>query len=151
MTTVVLDTNVIVSAIYWPRSIARSCLAGLARRYYSLAVTEEIFDEYEAVSSELQIRFPAVNPSAALAWLRLKARWVDPFPPGKQRSRDWKDDPFLSCALASSAKYIVTRDQDLLVLSKPFGIEIISPRRFLTWIREESSAKLKAGQSLVND
>ncbi|MEY2428560.1 MAG: hypothetical protein QOJ40_1445 [Verrucomicrobiota bacterium] len=136
MITVVLDTNAVVSAIYWPRSTARRCLAGLARRQYAMAITSEIFDEYEAVIASFQPRFPACNSAGALAWLRLKARWVEPAPLGKPRSRDPKDDPFLSCALAARAKYLITRDDDLLALGKPFGIETITPPRFLAWLRE---------------
>jgi predicted nucleic acid-binding protein len=44
--------------------------------------------------------------------------------------------PFLSCALAARAKYLITRDDDLLALGKPFGIETITPPRFLAWLRE---------------
>jgi predicted nucleic acid-binding protein len=51
---------------------------------------------------------------------------------GKQRSRDPKDDPYLTCALGAKANLIVSRDEDLLVLQKPFGIEIITPRILLT-------------------
>ena len=136
MITVVFDTNAIVSAIYWPRSTARRCLAGLARRRYEIAVTPDVFDEYEAVAADLQPRFPGCNSAGALAWLRLKARWVDPASLGKLRSRDPKDDPFLACALAVRARYLVTGDDDLLVLGKPFGIEIITPAPFLMWLRD---------------
>ena len=136
MIAVVFDTNAVVSAIFWPRSPARGCLSGLARRQYGIAVSRDVFDEYGAVAAELQPRFPGCNSSGALAWLRLKAHWVEPAPLGKQRSRDPKDDPFLACALAAHAKYVVTRDDDLLVLGKPFGIEMIAPTRFLAWLRE---------------
>lgn len=136
MITVVLDTNTVVSAIYWPRSIGRRCLAGLARRHYALAVTRDIFDEYQAVAAALQGRFPGCNSAGALSWLRFKTRWVEPAPLGKPRSRDSTDDAFLSCALAARAKYLVTRDKDLLVLGKPFGIETLTPAQFLVWLRE---------------
>jgi uncharacterized protein len=135
MITVVLDTNTVVSAIFWPRSTARRCLAGLARRQYGIAVSRDVFEEYEAVAAELQPRFPACNSDGALAWLRLKAGWFEPAPLGKPRSRDPKDDPFLACALGARAKYLVTRDNDLLVLGKPFAIEIVTPSRFLAWLR----------------
>lgn len=136
MTTVVFDTNSVISAIFWPRSTARRCLAGLARRQFGIGASREVFDEYETVAAELQHRFPGCSSAGALAWLRLKARWVEPALLGKQRSRDPKDDPFLACALAAQAKYLVTRDGDLLALGKPFGIEIITPAVFLGWLRE---------------
>jgi putative PIN family toxin of toxin-antitoxin system len=115
MTTVVLDTNTVISAVFWPQSTARRCLAGLARRWYAVALSAEVFAEYEAIAAEFQPRFPACNRAGALAWLRAKAKWVEPAPLGKQRSRDPKDDPFLACALAAQAGFVVTRDDDLLV------------------------------------
>ena len=137
MITVVLDTNTVVSAIYWPRSTSRRCLAGLARRQYALAVTLEVFDEYEAVAADLQARLPGCNSTGALAWLRLKAIWVEPASLAKQRSRDPKDDAFLACALSARAKFLVTRDQDLLILGKPFGIQVVTPARFLAGLRKQ--------------
>ncbi len=136
MITVVPDTNTIASAIYWPRSVSRRCLAGLARRQYALAVIRDVFDEYEAVAADLQSQFPSCKSAGALAWLKLKAVWFDPTSLGKPRSRDPKDDPFLACALSSRARYLVTRDKDLLVLGKPFGIEIVTPARFLAWLHK---------------
>lgn len=53
---------------------------------------------------------------------------VDPSPLGKRRNRDAKEDPFLACALASHAEFIVTKDKDLLALEKPFGVETVTPR-----------------------
>lgn len=54
---------------------------------------------------------------------------------GKQRSRDRDDDPFLACALSSGAKVIVSKDNDLLILEKPFGIEVLTPREFIAKLR----------------
>ena len=54
MTTVVLDTNTVISAIFWPQSTARRCLAGLARRWYAVAVSADVFAEYEDVAAEFQ-------------------------------------------------------------------------------------------------
>jgi predicted nucleic acid-binding protein len=71
------------------------------------------------------------SPHAVLAWYYAKVRVVEASPLGKQRSRDPKDDPYLSCALGAGAKVIVTRDEDLLALEKPLGIEIIAPRELL--------------------
>ncbi len=132
---VVSDTNTVISALFWPRSTARRCLAGLARRQFEIALTDDIFAEYTAVAGEFQPRFPLCQSAGALGWLRLKGRWTEPAPLGKQRSRDRTDDPFLACALAAGAKYLVTRDHDLLALGKPFGIEIIAPAGFLSWLK----------------
>jgi predicted nucleic acid-binding protein len=67
-----------------------------------------------------------------LTWYYDRVKLVEPAPLGKQRSRDVKDDPYLACALAAGAKVIVSRDDDLLALEKPFGIQILTPRELLT-------------------
>ena len=43
----------------------------------------------------------------------------------------------LSCALACGAKIITSKDRDLLVLGKPFGIEILTPRQFLSRLEQD--------------
>ncbi len=131
---VVFDTNVIISAIFWPRSSARLVLAGLARRQYAAALSQELFDEYVDVTTRFRERFPRTNPSGALGWLQAKCLRVEPAPLGKARSRDPKDDPVLATALAARARYLVASDRDLLALEKPFGIEIVSPVEFLRHI-----------------
>ena len=46
-----------------------------------------------------------------------------------------QDDPILGTALASEARTIISFDQDLLVLGKPFGIAVLRPREFLALLR----------------
>src|SRR5438105_1096344 len=76
-------------------------------------------------------RFAGKNYAGLLAWIEKYALLVDPAPPGKQRLRDAKDDFFLACALSARASSIVSNDQDLLTLGKPFGIEILRPAQFI--------------------
>jgi predicted nucleic acid-binding protein len=47
-------------------------------------------------------------------------------------SRDADDDRVLATAVAAGAAVIVTGDQDLLVIGRYDGIDIVSPREFLT-------------------
>jgi len=127
----VYDCNVILSGIGWNGS-ARSCLKLVVSRRVFLFVTGAILTEYESVIPEtLAVEMPEVNPHPKLVWVRSKARLVEPSPPGKRRSRDAKDDMYLACALAASAQYVVTYDQDLLDLGKPLGIETIRPAELL--------------------
>lgn len=83
------------------------------------------------VAERLKVEVSEVDPNPKLAWIRTRSRIIEPAPLGKQRSRDPKDDPYLACALAAHARYIVTYDQDLLKLGKPFGVEIIRPGELL--------------------
>jgi putative PIN family toxin of toxin-antitoxin system len=130
--TIVTDTNVVVSAAFWPGSEDRSCFVLLARRRCRLAVTQVILDEYRAITARIgQRECPDKDPTPFLAWIERVALRVEPVPLGKRRSRDVKDDPFLACALASRATLLVTKDKDLLELNKPFGVKIVTPRQFL--------------------
>ena len=83
MTTVVLDTNTVVSAIFWPASIARRCLAGLARRQYRIAATLETFEEYEAVAAQFKARLPQRNSGGALSLAQTQNRLGRACPLGK--------------------------------------------------------------------
>jgi putative PIN family toxin of toxin-antitoxin system len=127
---VVVDTNVMVSAIFWPGE-SRDCLVFWAKRRFDLAVSVPILQEYSEIAHRLGGRIRAVNPEPWLQWIERKARVYEPVPLGGRRSRDPNDDPFLACALACGAKIIVSKDKDLLVLDKPFGIEILPPRQFV--------------------
>jgi putative PIN family toxin of toxin-antitoxin system len=57
--------------------------------------------------------------------------FVEPQPLPARVGRDKSDDVVLATALAGKADVIVTGDEDLLVLKKFRGIEILSPRQFL--------------------
>ena len=57
--------------------------------------------------------------------------FVKPEPLDERVCRDEDDDVVLATALAGKADVIVTGDEDLLVLKKFRGIEILSPRQFL--------------------
>jgi putative PIN family toxin of toxin-antitoxin system len=130
--TIVVDTNVFVSAAFWPRSEDRRCFVLLARRRCRLAVTDVILDEYHALAVRVGRReCPDKDPRPFLDWIERVAVVVEPYPLGKRRSRDAKDDPFLACALASGAEFLVTKDRDLLTLEKPFGVAVVTPREFV--------------------
>jgi predicted nucleic acid-binding protein len=94
----------------------------------------ETVAELRRVASDMQARgvFQRHDPWPILRWYFDFLRIVDPNPLRRQISRDLRDDPYLACALESQAKFVVSRDRDLLVLGKPFGIEILTPRAFLS-------------------
>jgi putative PIN family toxin of toxin-antitoxin system len=124
----VFDTSTVVAAIFWPRSTARRAWTLVARRKVRPCVTGAIEAEYHDTCLEFQqTRFPDRSPLPFLGWVHQKALHCVPAPLGKRRSRDATDDPFLACALAAEAKYIVASDRDLLSLGKPFGIAILTP------------------------
>lgn len=46
-------------------------------------------------------------------------------------TRDPSDDQVVACAVAARADYLVTGDDDMLVLGTHEGIRIVTPRQFL--------------------
>jgi putative PIN family toxin of toxin-antitoxin system len=126
---VVLDANVVFAGVGW-RGEAHQCLVAMARRQITVFATLEILAEVRSLVAARGDKFK-YEPSNLLTWFYDSVKQVEPSPLGKQRSRDAKDDPYLACALAAGAKLIISRDDDLLALEKPFGIQIITPRQFL--------------------
>jgi putative PIN family toxin of toxin-antitoxin system len=126
---VVLDAGVVFSGAGW-RGEAHRCLLAMAHRRIIAHATDETLEELSQLFADRGAR---ARHSAAtiLSWYQDHVKRVEPAPLGKQRSRDAKDDPYLACALGAGAKIIVTRDDDLLALEKPFGIQIITPRELL--------------------
>ena len=133
MIPVVFDTSVVISAIGW-RGPAHRCLVLVARHRCRLVVTADVLAEYEQRVPEILAReAPHANVAGPLTWIRDEGWLVEPASLGKRRSRDAKDDMFLAVALAASAQAVVSYDEDLLVLEKPFGVSILRPPRFLEW------------------
>ena len=126
---VVFDAGVVFSAAGW-RGEANHCFVAMAHRQVIAYATGETLNELRnlLVDRGHKVKFP---PVTTLNWYYDQVKMVEPAPLGKQRSRDAKDDPYLACALAAGAKIIVSRDDDLLALKKPFGIQILTPRELL--------------------
>jgi len=133
---IVFDTNVVVEAIFWPRSTARRALAGLALRRFKTAGSQEILDEYAAVTAEIRARlFAQAQPSGALAWIAAKSVRVEPMPLEGKLSRDPDANVFVASAAAIQTAYLVTQDRDLLALEKPLGVHIVTPVELLRELR----------------
>ena len=127
---VVFDAGVVFSAAGW-RGEAHRCLMAMAHRQVIAYATGETLKELRNLLEDRghKVKYP---PVTTLNWYYDQVKLVEPAPLGKQRSRDVKDDPYLACALAAGVKIIVSRDDDLLALEKPFGIQIVTSRELLT-------------------
>jgi putative PIN family toxin of toxin-antitoxin system len=126
---IVVDTNIFIAAGWRVNAHARRVFAAVARRRFRMAVSSVILEEYRGVSQ--RPFFDGRNYTGLLSWIERYALLVEPAPLGKRRSRDSTDDIFLACALSAGAAFIISNDQDLLRLGKPFGIEIIQPAQFI--------------------
>lgn len=143
MTPVIIDTGVLVSGIYW-RHEPHQCVKAWLQGALSLVVSEAVFDEYERVLREVKARQDFTTDLAPwLEAIRTSALWVTPEPLGRPVCRDPLDDKFIEAALAARCRVLIARDRDLTVLEKPFGVEIVTPRRFLAGLPRQLRRRLE--------
>lgn len=117
---VVLDANVLISALINPAGIAgRVVLAGIEGRY-DFAVCPMLLAELEDISKRPRIaRLVPVGVAEKLfADVRGAAR-IEPDPDVLPISRDPGDDYLVALASAVGADHLVTGDADLLDIVEP--------------------------------
>ena len=145
MSPVVLDTGVLVAGVFW-RHEPHQCVRAWMRGWFTLAVSEASFSEYERVLREVKAEQGFTTELEP--WLdavRSTALWVVPSSLTEPVCRDPKDDIMIEVALAAGAQTIIARDADLTVLRKPFGIRILTPRQWLATLSRERRRQLKGG------
>jgi uncharacterized protein len=126
----VLDTNVLVSAILAPNSIPAKVLNWGENHgfiLYSAATLTELFSVLERPKFAKYIDTDDIK---ALS-IRIKATWIlVPILREVRLCRDQKDDKFIELALNGNATCLVSGDKDLLVLHPIKNLSIINPRTF---------------------
>jgi putative PIN family toxin of toxin-antitoxin system len=124
-----MDTNVLVSGIFWkgkPGRLIDDWVSGI----HAILVTPEIITEYVRVIRELAARR---DPDIATRWTQYLSEMtttVVPLPVSEQ-CRDHDDQKFLECAYGGKAEMLVTGDADLLAMESVHGIPIVSPNKAL--------------------
>jgi putative PIN family toxin of toxin-antitoxin system len=126
---VVLDTNVLVSAIFLSGPPSRILSAWLEDKF-ELAVSAEILAEYRGTATRIGEKFPQVDVAVVLDRIALHALLVLPVGLPDDACEDRDDIKFLACALGARAHCVVTGDRALLRTSGYQGIEVVTPRRF---------------------
>jgi putative PIN family toxin of toxin-antitoxin system len=135
MIRVVLDTNILVSALLQPKGPpAQIFLMAITGGAVQLCVSGEIYAEYEEVIQRPRLKRSRAEIDNALAAIREQGFWVRPFS-RVQACADPDDNIFLECAEVSQAHYLVTGN------AKDFpanwaGTRVVSARQFLDAISE---------------
>jgi len=126
---VVLDTNVVVSGIFFsgpPAEILRSWSRGKIQ----LLITPEIFDEYQRVAAKLNEKYPRIDIKRILDLILIGSELVVAAQLPRPICIDPDDDKFFDCAAAGKASIIVSGDKHLLKASGSHGIAVVTPRYF---------------------
>src|SRR5262245_14786981 len=134
MMRVVLNANVLVSAILSPRGTPAQILTAWRAQYFDLAISHAILAEIGRV-----FHYPKIATRHRLSEDELK-RFLDDLAhlailtPGALTlsviTEDPADDRYLECAVEAKASYIVSGDQLLLRQEAYQGIPIVTPRTF---------------------
>ena len=125
----VLDTNTLVSAIFWGGTPLK-VLDLWKQRKVILFASEPVLDEYLSVIQ--RVADSADRPDLHRTWsviLPSRLRLVS-VRKSFRLCRDPDDDKFIDCAIAARAHYIVSGDKDLGVLKQVMSVRIIDPGGF---------------------
>jgi len=124
---VVLDTNILVAA-FATQGLCHAVFE-LCLDQHEIVLSQEILLELGA-ALEIKLKVPHSVAKRTTEYLRehaLVQRIKGPF---EKISRDSSDDHILALAKLAGVDYIITGDEDLLVIKSHANIPIVQPRQF---------------------
>ena len=126
---VVLDTNILVSALLW-RGTPYRCLLAVQTGLADLILSPPILDELRTV---LVVKFQHTPAEAAdvIQFVRSTADVVEISGGIRAVPDDPDDDKFIETAQIGRADFIVSGDRHLLKLGSAAGVPVITAREFL--------------------
>ena len=132
MPSVVIDTNIFVSALLKKFSPTRIVIDAFLNGEFTLATSEELFAELIDALKKAKI-MPLIDSVEAAFLLESIRRHAVVIAPAEmiKGCRDAKDDIVLQTAVAAGADVIVTGDGDLLTLNPFRNIRILPPKKFI--------------------
>lgn len=134
-TVVVLDTNVLVSALGWrgpEHQLYARCRSGRPR----LALSPALLEELRRVLEYPKLGFAEGEISAFFSDIREHALTVTPSRRLEVIQEDPEDNRVLECAVAAGARLVVSGDKHLLSLEEYEGIRIVGARAALLELDE---------------
>jgi uncharacterized protein len=124
---VVLDTNVLVAA-FATQGLCHA-LVELCLDQQEIVLSQEILQEV-AKALEKKLKVPSKVIKDTIDYLKEHGSVQKLRLPQKRISRDPSDDHVLALAEQSGADYIITGDEDLLILRGYNKTPIVQPRQF---------------------
>ena len=125
---IVIDTNVLISGVFFG-GFPRKILSAVVGQRITACATTEIINEYEEIVQEMINRKQGHINRAILSPLIRTMKIIEPVT-HIEICRDPDDNKFLECAKDSHALYIVSGDKDLLVIEKFENIQIVTAKIF---------------------
>ena len=107
MIRVVIDTNILVSALLQPEGLPAAVFMLALSGQVQLCVSNAIFAEYDDVIRRPRLKRPLDVIEGTLQSIRKLGHWIKPTIRVEECS-DADDNVFLECAQAAKADYLVT-------------------------------------------
>lgn len=122
---VVIDTNILVSAILRDRDPEAVILFVLEQDDFTWIVSEDILTKYRNVLARKRLGIPELVQQR---WLRLINTLTSILSVDQTISfpRDPKDAKFLACALFASAEFLITGDRDFSEAQRLVSTTVLS-------------------------
>jgi putative PIN family toxin of toxin-antitoxin system len=125
----VFDTNVLIAA-FLTEGLCSGLLIRARKQAFNLVLCDDIIREFEGVLSR-KFKLASADISEILSIVSEAAsEIIHKLGPIPNICRDPNDDMIIACAIDATADYIVTGDEDLLILKRYKDIVIINPRNF---------------------
>lgn len=140
---VVIDTQIFLRSLINSKSTSMKIRPRHWPGFYILCVSDEIEAEVIDVLNRphLRAKFPQITHELVVEVeselknaLRIVVDKTDAI------SRDPKDDMFLACAKVAKANYLVSEDNDLLILKQHHNTQIINVLAFLSMLQHRRDA-----------
>lgn len=133
MMKIVIDTNVIVSALRSKQGASFKLLSLIDAGLFTVNLSVPLFLEYEAVTKREQHRFTLslTDIDDILNYVAAVAQKRDIFFLWRPFLKDPKDDLVLEVAVESGSQFIISYNQRDFAGVEKFGIDVISPKAFL--------------------
>ena len=127
---VILDTNILVSALLFSGEPGR-IVEGWKSGAFIPVFSRETFDEFRRVLSYPKFSLTAKEITTLIEDEVLPyCEDIDVVEDIVGVCRDPADDPFLSCAVAANADFIISGDKDLLTLGSFRNLPIVTASEF---------------------
>lgn len=140
MNRIVLDTNIVISALFW-KGLQRVVFNAALDKQYIALTTEALAAELKRVLAypkfAQQIANRALEIDRLVADYLATAVAILPAEIPPDVVRDPKDRDVLACAIGGEADLIVSGDKDLLILSQYQNVPILTTEQFLQRLSTE--------------
>ncbi len=130
---VVIDTNVIISAMKSRRGASHKLLLALPDKLFIPNISVPLFIEYESVAKRegLSGNLSLEDIDSILDYVLSQSNIREIFYLWRPFLNDPKDDLVLEVAVESQSKYILTFNKKDFNGSEKFGVKVVTPQEFM--------------------